>query len=510
MRILIINTCCGESTGNICTDLAIALDNLGHTVKIAYGREPMPERSRKYAVRIGSNADLYLHVLKSRLLDSCGFESKKKTAEFLQWVREYDPDIIHLHNLHGYYIDIAGLFRYLRTCGKRIFWTLHDSWNFTGHSPYCDTVPCTKWIDGCSHCPHRKNYPYSLLDRSRQNWERKKALFTGIPNLEIVTPSQWLADLVKQSMLGDYPLHVIPNGIDTSLFHPLPDDFRRHFGIGKKRLIAVDTESPENVCSLTSGFPEECCFVLPGCSDPGNLPENMLCLPTDSPKELESIFRNADAIWQCSDSPRFTRYYPDQAVILKTADADSLRKLPVPAFADVPGFWARKAAQGLVGKEIVLGATSVWNTLKGLDDFDKLPALLPEQQIIMVGLNRQQLSKRNPAILAVPRTDSVEQLAEYYSIADYFLNLTYLDTYPTTNLEAICCGTPVITYRTGGSPESAEHYGAIVPRGDLPAAAKCIQSHPTFSLHPCDFDKSTAMQQYLSIYPLHENTPPKK
>lgn len=501
MRILIINTCCGESTGNICTDLAIALDNLGHTVKIAYGREPTPERSRKYAVRIGSNADLYLHVLKSRLLDSCGFESKKVTEEFLQWVREYDPDIIHLHNLHGYYLDIEGLFRYLRTCGKRIFWTLHDSWNFTGHSPYCDTVPCTKWIDGCSRCPHRKDYPYSLIDRSRRNWEKKKALFTGIPNLEIITPSQWLGDMVKQSMLKDYPLHVIPNGIDTSLFHPLPDDFRRHFGIGGKHLIAVDADSPEQILPLASQLAEDCCFVLPGCKAAGSLPKNVLCLPTNSNKELESIFRNADAILQCSGSPRFAAFYPVDISVLTAATPEKLRKLPIPAaLMDAPGFWARKAELGLVGKEIVLGATSVWNTLKGLDDFGKLPALLPEQKIIMVGLNRQQLSKMNPAILGVPRTDSVGQLAEYYSIADYFLNLTYLDTYPTTNLEAICCGTPVITYRTGGSPESAEHFGTCIPRGDLPTAAECIKAHPRFSLHSHDFDKSTAMKQYLGIY----------
>lgn len=505
MRILIINTCCGESTGNICTDLAIALDHLGHTVKIAYGREPVPERSRKYAVRIGSNTDLYLHVLKSRLLDSCGFESKKKTAEFLQWVREYDPDIIHLHNLHGYYIDIAGLFRYLRTCGKRIFWTLHDSWNFTGHSPYCDTVPCTKWRDGCSHCPHLKDYPYSLIDRSRQNWEKKKALFTAIPNLEIVTPSQWLGDLVKQSMLGEYPLHVIPNGIDTSLFHPLPDDFRHHFGIGKRRVIAADAKSPEQILPLASRWAAECCFVLPGCGAAAGLPENVLCLPTNSHKELESIFRNADAILECSDHPRFTAFYPDNIPVLTDSRTDLIRELPISsAPVDVPGFWARRAALGLAGKEIVLGATSVWNTLKGLDDFGKLPALLPEQKIIMVGLNRKQLDKLNPAILGVPRTDSVGQLAEYYSIADYFLNLTYLDTYPTTNLEAICCGTPVITYRTGGSPESAAHFGATIPRGNLPAAAECIQSHPRFPLHPHHFDKSTAMEQYLEIYQLHQ------
>ena len=111
----------------------------------SYGRENVPEQFQKYAVRIGNDFDVKRHGLKARLLDGAGFGSKRVTEKFIKWVKEYDPDIIHLHNIHGYYINIEVLFRYLQTCGKKIIWTLHDCWSFTGHCVYFDYVNCNKW-----------------------------------------------------------------------------------------------------------------------------------------------------------------------------------------------------------------------------------------------------------------------------------------------------------------------------------------------------------------------------
>ena len=137
MKILIINVVCGiRSTGRICTDLATALEAQGHEVKIAYGRETVPEKFQLYAVRIGSDLDVKIHGARARLLDGCGFGSKRLTEKFIDWVKEYDPDVIHLHNIHGYYVNIEILFDYLRTCGKKIIWTLHDCLAFTGHAAY--------------------------------------------------------------------------------------------------------------------------------------------------------------------------------------------------------------------------------------------------------------------------------------------------------------------------------------------------------------------------------------
>ena len=158
MKILMINVVCGiRSTGRICTDLAAELEKQGHEVKIAYGREKVPEQFHKYAVRVGTDLDVYMHVLKSRLFDSAGFESKRVTKKFVSWIREYDPDVIHLHNLHGYYINVEILFQYLKECGKKIIWTLHDCWAFTGHCTYFDYIGCDKWKRVVSIVHKKKN-----------------------------------------------------------------------------------------------------------------------------------------------------------------------------------------------------------------------------------------------------------------------------------------------------------------------------------------------------------------
>lgn len=146
MKVLQINSVCGiRSTGRICTDIADVLTANGHECKIVYGRETVPEKYKKYAVRIGSNTDVKLHALESRLFDNSGFGSKKATNDFIKGVKEYDPDVIHLHNIHGYYINIEILFNYLKSCNKRIIWTLHDCWPFTGHCSYFTIVKCEQW-----------------------------------------------------------------------------------------------------------------------------------------------------------------------------------------------------------------------------------------------------------------------------------------------------------------------------------------------------------------------------
>lgn len=341
MKILIINVVCGiRSTGRICTDLAEALTAQGHTVKIAYGREEVPEKYQKYAVRIGFDFDVKLHGLRSRLFDDTGFGSGKATEKFIEWVKKYDPDVIHLHNIHGYYINIGILFRYLAEAKKRVIWTLHDCWAFTGHCSYFTFVDCNKWKTGCSNCQQKTSYPASFFaDRSEENWKQKKQLFTSIEDMTLVTPSHWLAELVKQSFLSEYPIKVIRNGIDTSVFKPTPSSFREK--------------------------------------------------------------------------------------------------------------------HDLQDKKIILGVASIWDKRKGLDDFIRLSDMLDNTyKIVLVGLSQKQMKIIPDKILGITRTNSTKELAEIYTAADVFINPTYEDNYPTVNLEAQACGTPVITYDTGGSPES--------------------------------------------------------
>ena len=163
MKVLMINSVCGiKSTGRIATDLADMLTEKGHTVKIAYGREEVPEKYKEYAVRIGNEWDVRLHALEARLFDNAGFGSKKATLKFLEWVREFAPDIIHLHNLHGYYINVELLFKFLKEYKKPVIWTLHDCWAFTGHCAHFDLCKCYKWKTECHKCPQKKEYPASI------------------------------------------------------------------------------------------------------------------------------------------------------------------------------------------------------------------------------------------------------------------------------------------------------------------------------------------------------------
>ena len=311
MKILQINSVCGiRSTGRICTDLAEVLEQNGHECKIAYGREIVPEKYQKYAVRIGDDFDVKIHALQSRFFDNAGFGSRLATEQFIEWVRKYNPDVIHLHNLHGYYINIEILFNYLAKVDKPIIWTLHDCWAYTGHCAYYSYVKCDKWKVGCFNCSHKKSYPSSLLfGQSKQNWIKKKTLFTSVKNMILVTPSKWLANEVKQSFLSKYPVKVIPNGIDLNVFKPTPSNFREKNGlVGKKIILGVaciwDARKGLNdFVELSKILDDNYKIVLVGLSEKQKkeLPKNILKIAkTNNIQELAEIYSAADVFFNPS------------------------------------------------------------------------------------------------------------------------------------------------------------------------------------------------------------------
>ena len=301
MKFLFINGVCGfRSTGKICSDLATRLEELGHESKIAYGRESyVPDQYKKYAIRVGNDIDLKLHAFFARLFDNSGFGSVKATKKFLTWVEQYDPDIIHLHNIHGYYINIELLFEYLKKRNKRVIWTLHDGWAFAGHSARCDMIGCERWKTGCYKCPKQKEYPKAYIDRSKHNWIKKKALFSDLERLTIVTPSEWLAEEVRQSFLKKYPIRVIHNGIDTEIFHRVNSSFKEKNGLkGKKILLGVSTAWDEmkglsDYFKLADVMGEDYKVVLVGLTEDQKrrLPQNVLGITrTNSVQELIEIY----------------------------------------------------------------------------------------------------------------------------------------------------------------------------------------------------------------------------
>ena len=337
-RILFINSVCNGSTGTICKNLYKAAKEAGHTCCIAYGRGNAPEGFN--TIKIGNQLDIYLHVLKARLFDASGFGSKKATKSFIKQIEEFKPDVIHLHNIHGYYVNIEILFNYLKQHPEiKKIWTLHDCWSFTGHCAYYTYAKCDKWQTCCKgNCPNKKEYPQTIFSNVKSNFNKKREIFSDVENMILITPSRWLKKEVEKSYLKDYPIEVINN--DTNVFKPTPSAIKQQYGIEDKKVI--------------------------------------------------------------------------------------------------------------------LGVASIWDKRKGLDTFIELSKELDDQyQIVLIGLNKKQIEQLPTNIIGISRTENVQELVKWYSAADVFFNPTLEDNYPTTNLESIACGTPVITFNTGGSPESA-------------------------------------------------------
>lgn len=307
MKVLLINAFCGTgSTGRICADIAQEYEREGHIVRIAYGRDGyVPEQYRKYAVRIGSDLGVRLHGVRTRLLDEHGFGSKRATRKFLEWAEAYKPDLLWLHNIHGYYINVEMLFVWIKKHPEmQVKWTLHDCWAFTGHCVHFTMAKCYQWKTGCENCCQKREYPGSMFrSNCKDNFERKRKAFTGVRNMTIITPSQWHADLARESFLGEYPVEVVYNTIDTDVFTPTPSDFRKKYGLEDKKVILgvanvwMPSKGLKDFYRLREMLDDSYVIVLVGLSKKqmDELPKGIIGLMrTNSVSELVEIYTAAD------------------------------------------------------------------------------------------------------------------------------------------------------------------------------------------------------------------------
>lgn len=245
MRYVQINIVPNGSTGTIMMTKhrELLLEGVDSYVLWGRGREANDEREYNF----GSKAGSYLDVVQTRLDGKAGFHSRAATKRLLAKLDEIDPDVVHLHNIHGYYVNIEMLFNWLLKRNQKTRWTLHDCWAFTGHCAYFTYVGCAQWQTSCvsvTPCPQLNTYPKTCAKNSCSwNFARKRDLFTSLDNLTIITPSQWLADLVKKSFLADYPIEVQRNTIDTSVFKPTLSGFRKRHNIGD-RFMVLGVASP--------------------------------------------------------------------------------------------------------------------------------------------------------------------------------------------------------------------------------------------------------------------------
>ncbi len=318
MKLLEINVVCGvKSTGRIATEIAKEYEEKGYEVKIGYGRESVPTEYQKYAVKIGSKISVYYHAFMSRLFDNAGFYSKCATRKFLKWADEYDPDVLWLHNLHGYYINIEMLFDWIKSRpNMEVKWTLHDCWAFTGHCTHFTMAGCNKWQEECYKCPKKCDYPKSVfLDRSRKNYRKKKTMFTGVNKLTIYTPSEWLKEKVKKSFLNSYEVIVLPNKIDKELFKYTESNFRNRYNIAndKKLIISVASSWTKSkgiydLIELSKMLDSEKYAVMAiGLSDKQleNLPSTMIGVGLTDVKALVKAYSAADLLVSTSKEETF-------------------------------------------------------------------------------------------------------------------------------------------------------------------------------------------------------------
>lgn len=392
MKIVQINHFSYKAAGGIMMNIHRSLLNDGEDSYVVWGRGRNSENEREYYMN--DSFGVKAHALYTRVTDRTGFLSKQSTKRLINWLEKITPDIIHLHCIHGYYINLEILFDYIKEKHIKVVWTQHDCWAFTGHCAYFNVVRCEKWKTGCYDCPQLRTYPKAYVDASKRNWSDKKRLFTGMDAV-CVTPCEWLKGLLGQSFLSEYPCHVIYNGVDTNIFHYTKNNFKSKTGLEAYRLI--------------------------------------------------------------------------------------------------------------------LGVASEWTERKGLKDFVRLDAKIDHSRykIVLIGLTKEQLNTVPETIFAMERTNNVNELVEIYSAADIYFNPTYEDNFPTTNIEAIACGTKVITYRTGGAPEAIRaDCGYVVEKGDLDGSYRLMQEICGSSEEHSEyvykedwiFSSKRMVKEYLSLY----------
>lgn len=302
-KLVLLNVVCNGSTGKIMCDLAKSASNNGYDVTCIYGRGNPKEDVN--CLKFNSKLGIYFHVILARLGFN-GHGSYFATKKLVKYLKKTNPDIIHMHNIHGYWINLKVLFKYLKNEYKgKIMWTLHDCWSFTGHCSYFTMINCNKWQKECKKCPMIEGYPKEYIDTTRREYRLKKKLFSNLNNLHIITPSNWLKRIVEKSFLGKYPIKAIHNGINLDIFKPVNDKIiKEKYNIPDNKIILLgvaniwEERKGLNVfIELSKMIDGDEVIVLVGVNDKQikELPSNIIGIKrTENQKELANLYSMAN------------------------------------------------------------------------------------------------------------------------------------------------------------------------------------------------------------------------
>lgn len=355
-----INSVPNGSTGRIMLEEHNDLLSRGEKSVAFWGRRSPGNGETSF--NFGSPANFFCDVALTYVDGRAGFHSKRQTKKLLDRLDRLGPNVIHLHNLHGYYLNIEMLFEWIQRHDCNVVWTLHDCWAFTGHCVHFTSIGCERWkhcgdvARGCNNsCGLALDYPPTFCkSASAWNFAQKRRLFTSIPadRMRLIVPSLWLKNHIEDSFLSKYAIEVRPNTVDNSIFKPIDSNFRSLHGIGSR-------------------------FVVMGVADP-------------------------------------------------------------------------------------------WSERKGLGIFFRLASDLDPSlySVVLIGLNKKQIKRAPKNVVALPRTDSVQELAEAYSAADLLLNPSVEETFGMTVAEANSCGTRALVMRGSACEEAASPGMAIVSMDD--------------------------------------------
>ena len=364
-----------------------------------YSKHPLTDCKGELCYH-GSFIGKSFHMIASKITGLTGYYSWIDTLRIINILKQKKIDIVHLHNIHGWFLNLPYFFRFIKKRNIAIVWTFHDCWNYTGHCPHYSFVKCDKWKSRCQNCPLFKEYPSTLFDNSSFLFSKKKKWFLGFKNIRIVTPSIWLKKEVEQSFLKQYPITVINNGINLDIFKPIYGNFKEKYAI-KNRYV-------------------------------------------------------------------------------------------------------------------ILGVSFSWGEKKGFDVFIELSKIISSDfVIVLVGVSQSQINSLPNNIIGIQRTTSQKELAEIYTAADVFVNPTRQEVLGLVNIESLACGTPVITFDSGGSPETiTEKTGTVVNCNDINGLffeIKRICITKPFKTEDCierakKFDMEERFNDYIKLFKELEET----